>query len=55
MPEVRGVFDDGSSEVLFQFYPDEVSFDAKEFIGLTADEARKLYGRKYRIHLIADA
>jgi hypothetical protein len=30
-------------------------FDAKEFIGLTADEARKLYGRKYRIHLLADA
>jgi hypothetical protein len=55
MPEVQAVFDDGSSEALFRFYPDEMHFDAKEFIGLTADEARKLYGRKYRIHLLADA
>lgn len=55
LPEVQASFDDGSSEVLFRFYPDEVHFDSKEFIGLTADEARKLYGRKYRIHLLADA
>lgn len=55
MPEVRAVFGDGSSEVLFRFYPDEVHFEAKEFIGLTADEARTLYGRKYRIYLLADA
>jgi hypothetical protein len=55
MPEVHAVFNDGSSEVLFRFYPDEVHFDAKEIIGLTAEEARKLYGRKYRVHLLADA
>ena len=46
MPEVIATFEDGSSKSLFTFYPDEVSFRASEFIGLTEDEARSLFHRK---------
>jgi len=41
MPEVVATFEDGSTKSLFSFYPDEVSFQASEFAGLTEEEARR--------------
>ena len=46
MPEVVATFEDGSSKSLFSFYPDEISFQASEFIGLTEPEAKSLFHRK---------
>lgn len=46
MPEVIATFEDGSSKSLFSFYPDEISFRASEFIGLTEAEAKSLFHRK---------
>ena len=51
LPEVSVTFDDGTEEVLFRFYPDEIDFTPSEFLGLTADEARQLYGHKDRQYL----
>ena len=46
MPEVTATYDDGSTGVLFSFYPDEISFTSREFVGLTEDEARHLKFKK---------
>jgi hypothetical protein len=46
MPEVVATFEDGSSKTLFSFFPDEISFRASEFIGLTEAEALSLRHRK---------
>ena len=46
MPEVIATFEDGSTKTLFSFYPDEISFQASEFIGLTEAEARSVFHRK---------
>ena len=51
LPRVSATFDDGTKAVLFEYYPDEVSFKADEFVGLTEDEARQLFGRKDRAYL----
>jgi hypothetical protein len=42
MPKVTVKFEDGTEKVLFSFYPDEISFRAEEFVGLTEQEARTL-------------
>ncbi|MBS3768302.1 MAG: hypothetical protein KGY75_09335 [Candidatus Cloacimonetes bacterium] len=42
MPEVEVKYEDGSKEVLFEFYPDEIDFKEKELIGLTKEEAKRL-------------
>lgn len=42
MPKVKVQFDDGSEKVLFEFYPDELSFSENEFIGLTEKQAHEL-------------
>jgi hypothetical protein len=39
MPAVKVVYDDGTEEKLFEFYPDEIKFAAEEFIGRTKLEA----------------
>ena len=39
MPKVIVTYEDGSEETLFEYYPDEISFSASEFIGLTREEA----------------
>lgn len=44
--EVDVMYEDGSVETLFKYYPDELSFTEQEFIGLTKDEAMELF--KYR-------
>jgi hypothetical protein len=46
MPKVSVTFNDGKEETLFTFYPDELSFYASEFIGLTRNEAMSLRHRK---------
>lgn len=46
LPEVWVTLEDGSEEKLFEYYPDEISFSAQEFEGLTSEEARLLkFGR----------
>lgn len=42
MPRVIVTFEDETTKVLFEFYPDEISFTATEFIGLIEDKARNL-------------
>lgn len=51
MPTVTVTYTTGAQEVLFWFYPDELSFQAEEFIGLTRDEAIALKGKKDRRYL----
>ena len=46
MPSVHVTFDDGTTKTLFTFYPDELSFSEREFIGLTEEEARELHSKK---------
>ncbi len=46
MPSVTATFSDGTVKALFSFYPDEISFLAGEFIGLTEEEAYDLRHRK---------
>ncbi len=46
MPKVTATFEDGTSKVLFEFYPDEISFAPEEFVGLTEEEACALKGQK---------
>jgi len=47
MPQVFVKLDGEESEqLLFEFYPDEISFNSKEFIGLTLSEARHLKFKK---------
>lgn len=46
MPEVIATLEDGSEEVLFSYYPDEISFVPAEFAGLTVDEGRRLKYQK---------
>ncbi len=42
MPEVWVTFEDGEDLKLFSYYPDEISFTASEFVGLTEPQAREL-------------
>ena len=46
MPEVVATFEDGTTRTLFSFYPDEITFQASEFTGLTEEEANGLRHRK---------
>ena len=51
MHEVVATFEDGSIRTLFSFYPDEISFMASEFAGLTEEEAHSLFQRKDTTYL----
>jgi hypothetical protein len=51
MPEVHVTYDNGKKEMLFKYYPDEISFNKKEFIGLTAIQALELYHKKDKAYL----
>ncbi len=46
MPQAKVQFNDGSEKVLFEFYPDELSFTEDEFIGLTEEQAHELRMKK---------
>ena len=46
MPQVHVTMEDGMEQLLYEFYPDEISFTESEFVGLTLDEARHLKFKK---------
>lgn len=46
MPVVYATTADGVEHELFSFYPDEISFTATEFEGLTVEQARSLRYKK---------
>lgn len=46
MPEVIVTLEDGSTRKLFSYYPDEISFTASEFVGLSVAQAHELRHRK---------
>lgn len=46
MPKVKVKLDNGEEVMLFEFYPDELSFDESEFIGLNINEAKNLKFQK---------
>lgn len=50
MPQVF-VTINGVEKYLFEYYPDEISFTAEEFIGLTTEEARHLKFEKDKLYL----
>lgn len=41
--EVDVMYGNGVVETVFKYYPDELSFNEREFIGLTKDEALELF------------
>jgi hypothetical protein len=51
MPAVIATFEDGSTKRLFSFYPDEIHIYPSELIGLTEEEAHRLYQRKDTAYL----
>lgn len=46
MPQVFVTLEDGKEEFLFEFYPDEISFNEQEFVGLTIEQAKHLKFQK---------
>lgn len=46
MPEVHATLEDGTEQMLFSYYPDEISFHASEFAGLTVAQANALKHQK---------
>ena len=46
MPKVSVTLENGETKTLFSFYPDEISFQASEFIGLTVEQAGQLRHKK---------
>jgi len=46
MPKVIVQTEDGIEHTLFEYYPDEISFMANEFIGLTLEEGKDLRRQK---------
>ena len=51
MPKVYVTLEGGEETFLFDYYPDEISFTADEFVGLTIDECRHLKFVKDRNYL----
>jgi hypothetical protein len=51
LPVVTATFDDGSTRLLFSYFPDEISFLPREFVGLTEEEARALKAEKDSTYL----
>ena len=51
MPRVTAAFDDGTEKMLFEYYPDEISFSPEELVGLTYNEARDRKFRKDKAYL----
>ena len=42
MPQVYATTEDNTEHLLFEYYPDELSFTPADFIGLDLDAARRL-------------
>ena len=51
MPQVIVTFENGEEKMLFEYYPDEISFTESEFIGLTESQARNLRVQKDKKYL----
>lgn len=51
MPQVWVTYEDNKEEMLFDYYPDEISFTPSEFIGLTKSEAIHLKFKKDKAYL----
>lgn len=49
--EIDVMYDDGSVEAITTYYPDELSFDEREFIGLTEREASDLVRNRDKAYL----
>jgi hypothetical protein len=49
--EVDVMYNDGSVERLFYYYPDEITFTEREFIGLTREEAMSLHTSRDKAYL----
>jgi hypothetical protein len=54
LPEVWATFEDGTDKMLFKYYPDEISFEAQDFIGLTEEEATLFKFGRDRAYLRAE-
>jgi hypothetical protein len=52
LPMVYVTLEDGVERFLFDYYPDEISFTEKEFIGLTLDECKHLKFKKDKQYLL---
>ena len=46
MPWIKVTFEDGLEKKLFQFYPDEISFNKNEIIGKTEKEVHQMKQKK---------
>lgn len=46
MPSVIVTLSNGETIILFEYFPDEISFVESEFIGLTVAEAESLHTKK---------
>lgn len=51
MPQVHVTMEDDTEQFLFEYYPDEISFNTNEFVGLTIEEARHLKFKKDKAYL----
>lgn len=51
MPQVIATMEDGKQQMLFEYYPDEISFSPSEFVGLTIGEAIHLKFVKDKAYL----
>ena len=49
--DVHVMYNDGSVEKIFDYYPDELTFTEREFIGLTKREAIALFRYRDMIYL----
>lgn len=49
--EVDVMYNDGSVEMLFVYYQDELSFEEHEFIGLTKSEALEIFRQRDMAYL----
>jgi len=51
MPKVIATLETGEKVEVFEYYPDEISFTPREFVGLTMAEARHLKFKKDKQYL----
>ena len=51
MPQVYVTLEDDVEQLLYEYYPDEISFSPEEFIGLTVKEAITLKFNKDKYYL----
>lgn len=51
MPQVIATLEDGKDQMLFEYYPDEISFSPSEFVGKTIQEAIHLKFLKDIVYL----